>query len=128
MFVSYESSDVWANRSIFKLDEQLEPLSYAGVPPDRFSGSGQLWHNPVYNWDVLSQSNYQWWVERFKRSFELFDIIRIDHFRGLVAYWEISAKNMNPSDGRWEPVPVYPFFNTMFKHFYCFPVIAEDLG
>ncbi|NLG15906.1 MAG: 4-alpha-glucanotransferase [Fibrobacter sp.] len=128
MFVNFESSDVWANPAIFKLDEKLQPEFYAGVPPDRFSGSGQLWQNPVYNWDNLSKNGYHWWVERFKRSFELFDILRIDHFRGLVAYWEISAKNMDPSIGKWESVPGFDFFNTIFKHFYCFPVIAEDLG
>ena len=128
MFVSYDSADVWANRQIFKLDQKLQPSFYAGVPPDRFSGTGQLWHNPVYDWKTLKNSGYRWWVERFNRSFELFDILRIDHFRGLVAYWEIPADKKDASEGKWESVPVDDFFNAMFKHFFCFPVIAEDLG
>ncbi|HEX3019828.1 MAG TPA: 4-alpha-glucanotransferase [Chitinispirillaceae bacterium] len=128
MFVSYNSVDVWANRQIFKLDTQLQPAFFAGAPPDRFCLSGQLWHNPVYDWDTLKKENFLWWVKRFHRSFELFDLIRIDHFRGLIAYWETPANHLNATGGKWQNVPVDEFFNTMFKHFFCFPVIAEDLG
>ena len=128
MFVSYESVDVWANRNSFKLNQQLQPFAFAGVPPDQFSIKGQLWHNPVYDWGKLAENGYYWWVQRFSRSFELFDIMRIDHFRGLVAFWEVPADKPDASEGSWVSVPVDDFFNTMFKHFFCFPVIAEDLG
>lgn len=128
MFVSYDSVDVWANREFFKLDQQLLPSFFAGAPPDRFNSQGQLWHNPVYNWETLKNKKYSFWIDRFRRSFELFDILRIDHFRGLIAYWETPATHQNASGGIWQSVPVDDFFNTVFKHFFCFPVIAEDLG
>lgn len=128
MFVSYDSVDVWANRQFFKLDQNLSPAFFAGAPPDRFCSQGQLWHNPVYDWDTLKKNEYSFWVERFRRSFELFDLIRIDHFRGLIAYWETPAHHQNATGGVWQNVPVDDFFNTLFKHFFCFPVIAEDLG
>lgn len=128
MFVSYNSVDVWANPQIFKLDSTSRPAFFAGAPPDRFCPQGQLWHNPVYNWDQMQKNNYSWWLKRFRRSFQLFDVLRIDHFRGLVAYWETPAQHQNASEGRWRRVPVDDFFNTIFKHFFTFPVIAEDLG
>lgn len=128
MFVNHDSADVWAHREIFKLDQDLNPAFFAGVPPDRFSNTGQLWYNPVYNWKKLTETRYQWWIKRFRRTFELFDIVRIDHFRGLVAYWEVPADKHDASGGLWENVPVDDFFNAVFKQFYCFPVIAEDLG
>ena len=109
MFVSYDSVDVWANREFFKLDQQLLPAFYAGAPPDRFNSQGQLWHNPVYNWEVLKKQEYSFWIERFRRSFELFDILRIDHFRGLIAYWETPANQQNASGGTWQSVPVDDF-------------------
>ncbi len=128
MFVSYDSADVWANRELFKLDSNCQPLFFAGVPPDRFSPTGQLWHNPVYDWEVLKSTGYKWWIRRFKRTFDLYDIVRIDHFRGLVAYWEIPANNQDATIGTWQSVPVNDFFNTLYKHFFYLPVIAEDLG
>lgn len=128
MFVSYDSSDVWTNKSFFKLTYSNQPEFYAGAPPDRFNSQGQIWHNPVYNWQNLQNSGYSWWINRFERSFELFDILRIDHFRGLVAFWEIPAILNDATKGYWQHVPVEDFFNTVFKHFYSFPIIAEDLG
>jgi 4-alpha-glucanotransferase len=128
MYVNHNSADVWAHREIFKLDQELNPAFFAGVPPDRFSRTGQLWYNPVYNWKKLTETRYQWWIERFRRTFDLFDIVRIDHFRGFVAYWEVPSDKHDASGGLWEDVPVDDFFNTIFKQFYCFPVIAEDLG
>lgn len=128
MFVSYDSADVWANRTLFKLNSSLEPSYFAGVPPDRFCSDGQLWHNPVYNWDALKATNYEWWIKRFRRTFDLYDIARVDHFRGLVAYWEIPSDHLNAIHGKWMNVPVSDFFNTVFRHFYHLPVIAEDLG
>lgn len=128
MFVNYDSVDVWAYRQFFKLNQNLQPTFFSGAPPDRFSPHGQLWHNPVYNWDSMQKDRYSWWIHRFQRSFELFDILRIDHFRGLVAYWETSAEYRDATQGSWQNVPVDDFFNTIFKHFFCFPVIAEDLG
>lgn len=128
MFVNYDSVDVWAYRQYFKLNDQLQPAFFAGAPPDRFSSEGQLWHNPVFNWEALRKNKYSWWIHRFRRSFQLFDMMRIDHFRGLVAYWETPANHHNAVNGSWQNVPVDDFFNTLFKHFSCFPVIAEDLG
>lgn len=128
MFVSFDSADVWANRDLFKLDAQCQPQFFAGVPPDRFSVNGQLWHNPVYNWNIMKSTGYKWWIRRFQRTFDLFDIVRIDHFRGLIAYWEIPASDLTAINGKWESVPVNDFFNTLYKHFYYLPVIAEDLG
>lgn len=128
MFVSFDSADVWANRDLFKLDSNCQPLFFAGVPPDRFSATGQLWHNPVYNWENLKSTGYNWWIRRFQRTLDLYDIVRIDHFRGLIAYWEVSSKDQNAVNGKWQSVPVDDFFNTLYKHFYYLPVIAEDLG
>jgi len=128
MFVSFDSVDVWANKQNFKINSQNQTAFFAGAPPDRFNQSGQVWHTPVYNWDIMKSHNYDWWITRFSRSFELFDILRIDHFRGFVAYWEISADHADATRGYWQSVPVEHFFNTLFKHFFCFPVIAEDLG
>jgi 4-alpha-glucanotransferase len=126
--VSYDSSDVWVHSHIFQLDENKAPLALSGVPPDYFSETGQLWNNPVYRWDVLKGSGYHWWIQRMRHVFHCFDVVRIDHFRGLVAYWEVPAHEDTAIKGRWKDVPSHDFFDTLLKHFPDFPVIAEDLG
>jgi 4-alpha-glucanotransferase len=128
IYVNLDSADVWANPGIFKLDNDKRATFVAGVPPDYFSATGQLWGNPVYNWDVLKETGYTWWLERMSHMLELFDVVRIDHFRGLVAFWEVPAWEHNAINGHWVQVPVDDFFNHMFKRFFNLPIIAEDLG
>lgn len=128
IYVSYDSVDVWTNPQLFKLDKQMNPIAVSGVPPDYFSKTGQLWNNPVYNWEMMRKSNYHWWVERMKAMFTRFDIVRIDHFRGLVQYWEVPAGEETAINGSWQPVPTYEFFDKLIKEIPGFPVIAEDLG
>lgn len=128
IYVSYESADVWVDSHIFKLDDNKRPVAVSGVPPDYFSATGQLWNNPVYNWDVLKEGQYEWWVNRMQALFERFDIVRIDHFRGLVQYWEVPAGEETAINGSWQDVPSYEFFDTMKKAFPDFPVVVEDLG
>ena len=128
IYVSYDSSDVWANPKFFKLDAMRKPLSVAGVPPDYFSETGQLWGNPVYDWNALGQAGYAWWIERLGHNLNLFDMTRLDHFRGFVAYWEVEASEKTAIRGRWVDVPVRDFFDTLLKRFPSLPIIAEDLG
>jgi 4-alpha-glucanotransferase len=128
IYVSLDSADVWANPGLFKLDREKKPIFVSGVPPDYFSETGQLWGNPVYRWDVLKKSGYPWWRERIAHNLKLFDFLRIDHFRGLVAYWEIPASETTAINGRWVKVPVKDFLNTLNKHFPDLPIVAEDLG
>lgn len=128
IYVSYDSSDVWTNPQIFKLDDNKRPTSVSGVPADYFSKTGQRWGNPIYRWDVLRESGYSWWIKRVEHNLKLFDIIRLDHFRGFVAYWEVPAGEETAINGRWIEVPVEDFFRTLFKRFPFLPVIAEDLG
>ena len=128
IYVSYDSADVWSNPEIFKLDGEKRPTVVAGVPPDYFSATGQLWGNPVYNWDVLRLSGYHWWEERLRHMLNLYNVVRIDHFRGLVAYWEVPAYEQSAVNGRWVEVPADDFFNHLFKRFFTLPIIAEDLG
>jgi len=128
IYVSYDSADVWSHPGIFKLDEKKRPYAVAGVPPDYFSSTGQLWGNPVYRWDVLKGSRYDWWLKRFSSTFRKYDIVRIDHFRGLVQYWEVPSTEPNAVKGSWQDVPTYDFFDRIKWDFPHFPVIAEDLG
>ena len=132
IYVEYNSVDLWTNPQIFRLDEEMRSCVVAGVPPDYFSETGQLWGNPVYNWDVLKSQRYDWWKKRLAHNLKLFDIIRIDHFRGLVAYWEIPANEKTAINGKWVEVPVYDFFNCMRSALGGFKqsgrIIAEDLG
>lgn len=128
VYVTHDSADVWANRRAFKLDDAGNPLFVSGVPPDYFSATGQLWGNPVYNWEALREVRYDWWIRRFEHNLSTFDIFRIDHFRGFVAYWEVDASEMTALNGRWVEAPVDDFFRTLFRHFPQLPVIAEDLG
>ena len=128
IYVSSDSVDVWTNPGIFKLDHEKCPTLVAGVPPDYFSKAGQLWGNPVYNWDALRSSGFNWWVKRIKHALNFFDVIRIDHFRGLVAFWEVPYGEKTAVNGSWAKVPVEDFFNTIFHHFPGISIIAEDLG
>lgn len=128
IYISYDSADVWIYPDLFKLDENKRPCFVAGVPPDYFSSRGQLWGNPVYNWEVLKEQNYYWWFQRMKHSFSLFDIVRIDHFRGFVEYWEVAATEKTAVKGRWVQAPAMDFFTNLIKTFPRLPIIAEDLG
>lgn len=128
IYVDYDSVDVWTYPQIFKLDSNKKPIAVSGVPPDYFSSTGQLWGNPVYNWESMAENRFDFWIRRFKRMLELTDIIRIDHFRGLVAYWEVPYGEKTAMNGKWVDVPVYEFFDTLFHRFSKLAVIAEDLG
>ncbi|RMF85142.1 MAG: 4-alpha-glucanotransferase [Nitrospinota bacterium] len=128
IYVNYDSADVWSHPELFKLDEHKQPRYVAGVPPDYFSASGQLWGNPVYDWEELKRTRYAWWVERIRHNLQLFDLVRLDHFRGFVAYWEVPAGESTAIRGQWIPVPSIDFFSTLFTRFPCLPLIAEDLG
>jgi 4-alpha-glucanotransferase len=128
IYVNYDSADVWAHQEIFKLDQEKKQISSAGVPPDYFSSTGQLWGNPIYRWDILKERGFDWWIMRLEHNFKLFDLLRIDHFRGLVAYWEVPAKEKSAVNGEWVEAPVDDFFSTIFRHFSSLPIVAEDLG
>ncbi|MBD3263651.1 MAG: 4-alpha-glucanotransferase [Candidatus Omnitrophica bacterium] len=128
IYVNYDSADVWSNPAIFKLNRLKKADFVAGVPPDYFSKTGQLWGNPVYRWKTLKDSGYDWWIKRFSHNLKLFDMLRIDHFRGLVAFWQVPANESTAINGKWIKVPVRDFLNTLFRKFNPFPIIAEDLG
>jgi 4-alpha-glucanotransferase len=128
IYMSYQSADLWAHPEIFKLDDEKKPLFVAGVPPDYFSKTGQLWGNPVYNWDNLKKRNFDWWVKRLSHNLKLFDLLRIDHFRGLVGYWEIPAGEKTAVNGNWMSVPAEEFFARLNENCPLSPIVAEDLG
>ncbi|MBN1869589.1 MAG: 4-alpha-glucanotransferase [Candidatus Omnitrophica bacterium] len=129
IYMNLDSVDVWRYPENYKLDDQLNPIGVAGVPPDYFSKTGQRWGNPVYDWDHLQQSEFSWWIERFRFNFRLFDVVRIDHFRGLVQYWEIPIKEKTAEKGKWNNVPTDAFFKTLKQSFQKpVKIIAEDLG
>lgn len=129
IYVAHNSADVWAHRDIFAIDEETGAAALmAGVPPDYFSATGQLWGNPVYKWDKLQESNYQWWVERFKATFEYVDIVRIDHFRGFEGYWEVKQGETTAMNGEWVKGPGAEFFQVIKEELGDLPIIAEDLG
>ncbi|MBU1693282.1 MAG: 4-alpha-glucanotransferase [Verrucomicrobia bacterium] len=128
IFVAHDSADVWAHPELFYLDERGFPTIVAGVPPDYFSATGQLWGNPLYRWDVHRASGYGWWVRRMRHIFEMVDIVRIDHFRGFEAYWEIPGTEKTAIHGRWVPGPGADLFNVLRRELGGLPIIAEDLG
>jgi 4-alpha-glucanotransferase len=128
IYVSYDSVDVWANKPLFKLDEKGNRLGLAGVPPDAFSDDGQLWGMPVYDWAVLKKRNYDWWVDRLRKNSELFDVIRLDHFRAFADYWEVPAGETTAKNGEWKPGPGAHFFTSVKQQLGDLPFIAEDLG
>jgi 4-alpha-glucanotransferase len=128
IYVAHDSADVWANRQFFLLDENGRPEKIAGVPPDYFSATGQLWGNPIYDWARLKESDYEWWVERMRSALRLYDFVRIDHFRGFEAYWEIPAGETTAMNGRWVKGPGRDLFAVLREKLGDLPVIAENLG
>lgn len=129
IFVAHDSSDVWSHPDWFKLDKEGKPTAVAGVPPDYFSETGQRWGNPLYDWKKLKKEEYGFWVDRFRHTAEIFDIVRIDHFRGFASYWEIPANEETAINGKWKKGPRAGLFKTMEKALgKNLPVIAEDLG
>lgn len=128
IYVTHDSADVWANPGFFKLNADKTPSVVAGVPPDYFSKTGQLWGNPIYDWDALQKSRFGWWMQRIEHNLNCFDLARIDHFRGLVAYWEIPAGEKSAINGKWVNVPAIDFFTTILGKFSNARIIAEDLG
>ena len=135
IFIAYDSADAWANPELFFLDEESLPTVVAGVPPDYFSPTGQLWGNPLYRWDVHKETGYVWWLDRFKAVLKLVDIIRLDHFRGFAGYYEIPFGAKTAETGRWVPGPGSDFFKTLATKLTDgqpseneLPIIAEDLG
>ncbi|MGC9210012.1 MAG: 4-alpha-glucanotransferase [Acidilobus sp.] len=128
IYVSYDSADVWANPRIFKLGRDLRPLYVSGVPPDYFSKTGQLWNTPVYDWDELRREGYLWWVRRMRHSMSLFDVVRLDHFRGFLAYWEVPAGEKTAVNGRWAKGPGEALFREIMRAAPRLQLIAEDLG
>lgn len=128
IFVAYDSADVWANQSIFMLDDSGQMLAVAGVPPDAFSDTGQRWGNPLYRWDELAANGYAWWVERLRKSLEVNDFLRLDHFRGFAAYWEVPASEPTAVNGRWVAGPGARFFTAARQALGALPIVVEDLG
>jgi len=128
IFVAYDSADVWAHPELFHLDENRNPNVVAGVPPDYFSQTGQLWGNPLYRWDAMKRDGFRWWVARIRANLEMVDIIRLDHFRGFEAYWEVPAGEKTAVNGRWVKAPGSEFFQTIRGTVGDVPIIAEDLG
>ncbi|HEX8907124.1 MAG TPA: 4-alpha-glucanotransferase, partial [Longimicrobiaceae bacterium] len=128
IFVAHDSADVWAHPGIFALDGEGRPTVVSGVPPDYFSATGQLWGNPLYRWDVLERQDYGWWTDRFRRTLEMVDIARIDHFRGFESYWEVPATEKTALHGRWLPGPGTRLFAAAERELGPLPLVAEDLG
>ncbi len=127
-YVSYDSADVWAHKEIFNLDKEGKMLSMCGVPPDAFSADGQLWGMPIFLWDVLKERNYDWWIERLRKNMELYDVLRLDHFRAFSDYWEVPANEKTAKNGEWKTGPRSVFFKAVKKAIKSMPFIAEDLG
>jgi 4-alpha-glucanotransferase len=128
IFVAHDSADVWAHPDLFYLDEKGMPTVVAGVPPDYFSPTGQLWGNPLYRWDVHTGDGYTWWLDRLQSVLHLVDIVRLDHFRGFSGYWEVPGDASTAVDGRWVKAPGLDFFTTVQGALGDLPIIAEDLG
>jgi 4-alpha-glucanotransferase len=128
IFVDHNSADVWGNPQYFEVDKHGNRKLVAGVPPDYFSATGQLWGNPLYKWETIENDGFSWWVDRFRQMFELYDAIRVDHFRGFDAYWEVSAKEKTAEKGEWVSAPGEKLFKTIKKKLGVLPIIAEDLG
>ena len=128
IYVAEDSSDVWANPELFLLDENKTPKKVAGCPPDAFSATGQLWGNPIYNWDYLEKTGYEWWIDRVRESLKLYDVVRIDHFRGFESYWEIPYGEDTAVNGKWVKGPGIKLFDAIKEKLGDVKVIAEDLG
>ncbi len=128
IYVAYDAADVWAYPEFFQLDERRLPTVVAGVPPDYFSPTGQLWGNPIYRWEILAERGYDWWISRFRRALEYVDVVRVDHFRGFEAYWEVPAGEDTAINGRWVKGPGAELFNALKSALGQVTIIAEDLG
>ncbi len=128
IFVNYDSADVWTHPEMFELDEDLRPIRVSGVPPDYFSVTGQRWGNPLYKWGLLKERGFDWWVARIRRTLTLYDIIRLDHFRGFEAYWSIPAEEETAINGQWVKAPGHELFQRLKEVFGELPFVAEDLG
>ncbi|MDQ2834331.1 MAG: 4-alpha-glucanotransferase [Acidobacteriota bacterium] len=128
IFVNYDSADVWTHPEMFELDENLRPVRVSGVPPDYFSVTGQRWGNPLYKWGLLAERGFDWWVARIRRSLTLYDVIRLDHFRGFEAFWSIPAEEETAMNGQWVKAPGQELFQRLKEIFGTLPFVAEDLG
>lgn len=128
IYVSEDSSDIWANPELFLLDRNNNPEVVSGCPPDSFSPTGQLWGNPIYDWDKMEKNNFKWWVNRIKYNNKIFDVIRIDHFRGFESYWSVKADELTAENGNWEKGPNFKLFQVIKKELGEIKIIAEDLG
>jgi len=128
IFVNMDSADVWVHPDLFDLGEDLQPISIAGVPPDYFSPTGQRWGNPLYRWDVLEERGFGWWIDRIRRACTLYDIVRLDHFRGFEAYWSIPAEEETAVNGQWVKAPGLKLFRALEAALGPLPLVAEDLG
>ncbi len=128
IYVSHDSADLWANQDKFCLDDRGIPVVVAGVPPDYFSETGQLWGNPIYKWDVMEKNGFRWWIERVRTTLQYVDVIRIDHFRGFEAYWKVAYGEETAINGRWVKGPGHVFFDKLLEALPQIPIIAEDLG
>jgi 4-alpha-glucanotransferase len=128
IFVNMDSADVWVHPDLFELDGDLQPTHIAGVPPDYFSVTGQRWGNPLYRWDVLAERGFDWWIDRIRRSCRLYDIVRLDHFRGFEAYWSIPAAEVTAVKGEWIKAPGLALFHALEAALGPLPLVAEDLG
>lgn len=128
IFVASDSADVWTHPELFKLAPDMRPIVVAGVPPDYFSKTGQLWGNPIYNWDAMRATGFRWWIDRLRATLQTVDILRIDHFRGFCAAWEVPGQDKTAERGQWVEVPGRELFTTLRNTFGELPIIAEDLG
>jgi 4-alpha-glucanotransferase len=128
IYVAHDSADVWANRSLFALNDDGTLFVQAGVPPDYFSETGQLWGNPLYDWEAMSNEGYRWWIERMRASLAMFDVVRLDHFRGFEAFWEVPAADTTAVNGRWVPGPGAALFTALTAALGPMPIVAENLG
>ena len=128
IYAAHDSADVWAHPEMFWLDTKGNPQKVSGVPPDYFSATGQLWGNPLYRWDTMKQDGYRWWIERVRASLKMFDMVRLDHFRGFEAYWEIPAGEPTAMHGKWVKGPGAELFKVLTDKLGPLPIVAENLG
>ncbi len=128
IYAAWDSADVWCARHLWRLDERGFPALQAGVPPDYFSATGQLWGNPIYRWDAMEQEGFSWWIDRFRATFQLFDLVRVDHFRGFQAYWAVPGKDTTAVNGEWLPGPAERLFAAIEAALGRLPILAENLG
>lgn len=128
IYVAFDSADVWANREFFKLDRNNKPRFFTGTPPDDFCKTGQVWGNPVYDWSALKKAGFSWWMNRIGHNLKMFDLVRIDHFRGFISYWQVPASNKTAKSGRWVRTPRESFFAKLFENYPARSIIVENLG